>query len=232
MKKTVKFLTGVVLLPTAFFILLGIVDVVWSLLKGYKVTMYFLLGFALYTLFHFFIFQFSRLYVIAHEAAHVIAAWCCGYKVSVVNIKEDSGNVKVSGVNVFILLAPYCIPFYAICITVIYFLLSLFVPSVRDYSPIFLASFGFFTALHCLHTYKALTETQQSDISQAGGGIFSFPVIVLGNAVIIVGLLELYFPGTVPIWDVTKYIVSNTIVFWRDAFGYAGDFLNWIFSKK
>ena len=215
MNRIAKLFLGVVLLPLAFSILLSVFEVLWYIAKGYKVTLYFILGAALYILTHLFFYNFSRFYVMAHEFSHAAAAWLCGYKVSGLSVGRDSGEVKVSDINTFVLLAPYCVPLYSLIVTLVYLLLNLFVEGAERYGGLFLALFGFFTALHLTHTYKALTETEQSDIAKAGGGVFSFSLIILINMAVILGLAEIYFPGIIPLGALSGGIISRTIEFWK-----------------
>ncbi|MDR0953589.1 MAG: M50 family metallopeptidase [Elusimicrobiota bacterium] len=220
MKKAFKFIIGLILLPAAFYVFLGILDLLWILLKNFKITLYFLLGGILYFLFHFFVYDFSRMYVLAHEFTHALAAWLSGYKVNSVSVGESSGQVKVSGVNFFVVLAPYIIPLYSVALTLFYFIITLLFPSATVYRGTFLALLGFFTVLHLVHTYKSLTETEQNDIKMAGGGLFSFSLIVLINAVVILLLLELIFPGLIPIWTMLKDLVVKTYLFWQNTLVY------------
>ncbi|MDR0645645.1 MAG: M50 family metallopeptidase [Elusimicrobiota bacterium] len=227
--KPLKLIIGVLLLPTTVFIFLSCANILWILLKNYKSTFYLLLGGLIYLFLHKFVYKFSRLYVVAHEAAHAIVALLCGHKVSDMKIGEESGSVKVSGVNAFILLAPYAMPVMVFCIIFIYLICSLFSLSVDG--RIFIFMFGFFITHHLAYTYKALTETEQSDIKTAGGSIFSFSVIVLANAVIIVLLLELLFPGMLPIWRFAGDVFAKTVKFWADAAKYFYDCIIWIMRK-
>lgn len=215
MKRIGKIFIGLILLPLAFSILLSVFEVLWYIIKGYKVTLYFILGAVLYVLAHLFFYNFSRFYVMAHEFSHAVAAWLCGYKVSGLSVKSDSGEVKVSDINTFVLLAPYCVPLYSLIVTLVYLLLVLFVDGAERYGSIFSALFGFCTALHLMHTYKALTETEQSDISRAGGGIFSFSLIILINMAVILALAEIYFPGIIPLGSLSGGIIKRTIQFWK-----------------
>lgn len=215
MKRALKFLLGLILLPLAFCILLSVAEVLWHIIKSYKITLYFMLGALLYVLRHLFFYNFSRFYVFAHELSHAAAAWLCGYKVSGLSVGRESGEVKVSGVNTFVLLAPYCVPLYSIAVTLAYLVLNLLWPAAENYNSVFLALFGFFTMLHLMHTYKALTETEQSDIIRAGGGVFSFSLIVLINMGVVLALIEIYFPGIVPVWSLTGGIIRRTLAFWK-----------------
>jgi len=230
MGNIIKFLTGLILLPTAFFVLVGLFDVAAALLKAYKVTVFFLLGGGLYVALHLFIYDFSRFYVLAHEFTHALSAMLCGYKVSDVNVKQDSGSVKVSGANVFVLLSPYIIPFYAVLTALIYFALGFFYP-VEVYRNTVVALLGFFAVMHFIHTYKALTEVKQPDVNLAGGSIFSFSLIILFNAVIITALIEFCFPGLLPVKQICKDILSRTLVFWQAAGQYAFNFIRWAASR-
>lgn len=220
MKKFLKILLGIILLPLAFNILLSVFEVALYMLKNFGVTLYFIAGAVIYVILHFFVYDFSRPYVVAHEFSHAVAALLCGYKVSGFKLGSDSGSVKVSNINTFVLLAPYGIPFYSIAVTLLYFVLKTFWPQFAEYSAVFAGLLGFFTVMHCIHTYKALTETEQSDISKAGGGIYSFPLIVLANMVFILLLAKFYFPDVIPVWAVCGGILRRTFIFWK-----------WFFTK-
>jgi hypothetical protein len=227
--KSLKLIIGILLLPTTVFIFLSCADILWTLLKNYKSTFYFLFGGLIYLILHKFVYKFSRLYVAAHEAAHAMVALLFGHKVSDIKIGEESGSVKISGINAFILLAPYAMPVMAFCIIFIYLICSLSALPVDR--RIFIFMFGFFIAHHLAHTYKALTETEQSDIKIAGGSVFSFSVIVLANAAVIVLLLELLFPGILPVWSLAADVFTKTIKFWLSAVKYFYDFIIWVMRK-
>ena len=215
MKRFIKILLGLLLLPLAFNVLLSVFEICWYLLKGYSVTLYFIAGIVIYVLIDLLVYDFSRVYVIAHEFSHAFAALLCGYKVSGFKLGSDSGSVRVSDINTFVLLAPYFIPLYSILLTAVYIIVKLFWPQLQNYACLFLSLFGFFTAMHFVHTYKALTETEQSDIDKAGGGIFSFPVIILANTALVLLLAEFYFPGVLPVGSIWCGILGRTWQFWK-----------------
>ena len=224
--KIFKFVIGLLLLPTAFCVFWAGGELVWALVKNFRLTFYFLLGAFVFLAIHK-IYSFSWFYVASHEITHAAAALLCGHKVKSVDIKEESGNVKISGSNTFILLAPYVFPLLSVVTVIIYCLVNLFANLAPIWGKIFLGLLGFFTALHLLHTYKALTETQQSDIKYAGGGIFSFPIIVLFNMAVVIVLLEFLFPGVVPLWQILAGIFKNTIFLWKNFFAYSHKFIVW-----
>ncbi len=227
MSKFTKFLIGVLLAPTAVFTLAAFFQGFYSIIKSYNITIWFVIGMLVYALIHKFLYNFSRPYVFAHEITHALSAMCCGYKAQNLKVGAESGQVKVSGTNIFIFLAPYCLPLYAVLILLIFFFWQLFNPETAfKYKDIFLFLFGFFIMLHIWHTVKTLQETQQSDLLQAGGNVFSITIIVLSNVLIIFGLLEICFPGVLPLFALFKQVLSNTLLFWRTIFGWLYNLVN------
>lgn len=232
MTKITKFLIGIILAPTALFTVFAFFQGVYSILKSYNTTFYFVIGILVYILVHKFIYNFSRPYVFAHEITHAISAMCCGYKAQNLKVGEESGQVKVSGTNIFIFLAPYCLPLYAVFILLIYFFWHLINADIAfKYKDIFLFLFGFFIMFHLWHTVKTLQETEQSDILQAGGTVFSITIIALSNVLIIFGLLELCFPGVLPILTLFKQVISNTLFFWEKIFSWLYNLVNGVRTK-
>lgn len=232
MSKITKFLIGILLAPTALFSVFAFFQGLYSIVKSYNITLYFVIGLLIYILVHKFVYNFSRPYVFAHELTHAISAMCCGYEAQNLKVGQDSGQVKVSGTNIFIFLAPYCLPLYAVLVLLIFFFWQLLNPETAfKYKDIFLFLFGFFIMFHLLHTFKTLQETEQSDILQAGGTVFSFSVIILSNILIIFGLLELCFPGVLPIFTLFKQVLSNTLFFWQKIFGWLYNLLNGASAK-
>lgn len=227
MKKFLKFLIGIVFLPFAFFFVYDFLAVLWAIVKNFQVTFPFLLGAAIYFILHRYIYNFSRPYVFAHEVCHALAAWCSGYKVTGMKVKEESGETTVSNVNTFVLLAPYCIPLYAVICTILFYITSLFWVDILNYERLFLATLGFLVAFHLIHTYKSLTETEQSDITLAGGGVFSFVLISIINLTLIILFINFLFPGIIAPTSVFKEVFVQTYNFWKMFFEYMHKFIVW-----
>ena len=228
MKKFLKFLVGIILLPFTFFFIYDFMAVLWAIIKNFQVTFPFLFGAIIYFILHRYVYNFSRPYVFAHEVCHALAAWCSGYKVTDINVKEESGETKVSDVNTFVLLAPYCIPLYAIICIFVFYITCLFNTEILNYEKLFLGLLGFFVAFHLIHTYKSLTETEQSDITLAGGGVFSFVLIAIINLTLIILLINFLFPGIVAPISVFKEVFMQTINFWKMFFVYMHKFIVWM----
>ncbi|MBO7605419.1 MAG: M50 family metallopeptidase [Elusimicrobiaceae bacterium] len=220
MKKFLKFLIGIVLLPFVLFFIYDFMAVFWAVIKNFQLTFPFLLGALMYIILHKYIYNFSRPYVFIHEVSHALAAWFSGYHVSGIKVKEESGETQVSNVNTFVLLAPYCIPLYAVILTFLFYITSLFWADILNYERLFLVLLGFFVTFHLIHTYKSLTETEQSDITMAGGGIFSFVLIGIVNLTLIILFINFLFPGIIVPSSIFKEVFTQTYNFWKMFFVY------------
>ena len=218
---------GIVLLPFAFFFIYDFIPVIWTLIKNFQLTFPFVIGAVIYSVLHRYIYNFSRPYVFAHEICHALAAWCSGYHVSDINVEEESGQTKVSDVNTFVLLAPYCIPLYAIICTLVFYITNLFWADILNYEKLFLGLLGFFVTFHLVHTYKSLTETEQSDITLAGGGLFSFVLIAIINLTLIILFINFLFPGIIAPGSIFKEVFIQTYNFWKMFFIYMHKFIVW-----
>lgn len=228
MNKIIKFFIGLLLLPFVFVFIYNFIPVVIEMLKNYHMTCAFLIGFILYCFIHKYLYNFSRPYVFAHEITHALAAWCCGYKVSDIKVNEESGATKVSDINTFVLLAPYCLPLYVIIIILVFYITSLFWADILAYNRIFLGLLGFFMAMHLVHTYKALTETEQSDISLAGGVLFSFGLIAVVNLSLLLLLINFLFPDIISPLGLFKKVFFQTLDFWKISFSYLRKLIIWV----
>lgn len=227
MKVFLKFLIGLILLPSVIFFLYDFMAVLFVMAKNFSLTFPFLTGACLYLFCHRYVYNFSRFYVLSHEISHALAAWCCGYKVSGMKVNKESGHTEVSNINTFVLLAPYCLPLYALACIIIFYITELFWKEILNYDKVFLGLLGFFVAFHLVHTYKSLTETEQSDISLAGGGMFSFVCIVLVNLIFAVLLVKFLFPALVSPESIFAEVARQTVSFWKMFFIYAHKFFVW-----
>ncbi len=228
MNKFLKFLIGLILLPCAFFFIYDFMGVAFVLIKNFRLTFAFLFGAIIYFILHKYVYNFSRFYVFAHEVSHALAAWFCGYKVTDIKVKEESGETKVSDVNTLVLLAPYCLPLYLVICCFAFYITSFFWPKILTYNTLFLGLLGFFISFHLIHTYKALTETEQSDITLAGGGVFSFAVIAIINLTLVILFINFLFPGLIAPSSIFKEVFTQTINFWKMFFVYLHKFIVWL----
>lgn len=228
MKKAIKLIVALLLLPTAFFVVLETGYAFVAVLKDFQVAVGLLAGAALYCVIHFGGYKFEKMYVWGHEATHAVFAMLCGFRVHSITVKQDSGNVKMDKTNALVVLAPYCVPLYAILTGFVYLGLDLFLDA-SQYRAVFVFIVGFFMAFHFVQTFQTLWEVDQPDLTMAGGRIFSIVVIILCNAAILMLVLKLLFPDRVQLLDMANKIGLNTYHAWSTVWDV---FISWISAKS
>jgi hypothetical protein len=160
-------------------------------------------------------------YVLGHELTHAMAAWATGGSVYGISVGEKEGHVDLSHSSVFVALAPYCVPFYALAVALGYRLLLWAKPDAGG-EELFLFLLGGSLAAHLLFTWDSLTQIRQPDLDAAGGVLFSVALIAIANALVIMLLLKGMFPESVP-------LLANL----REAGGFVKHFwsLAWLWSR-
>ena len=121
-----------------------------------------------------------------------------------------------SALSVFVALAPYCVPFYALAVAIGYRVLLWFKPDAGGES-LFLFLLGAALGGHFFFTWDSLTQTRQPDLDAAGGALFSLTLIAIANALMILLLLKGLFPESVPLLDRLREAASLTKRFWTFA---------------
>jgi hypothetical protein len=153
-------------------------------------------------------------YVLGHELTHAMAAWATGGSVYAISVGEKEGHVDLSHSSVFVALAPYCVPFYALAVAVGYRLLLWGKPDAGG-EPLFLCLLGGALGAHLLFTWDSLTRTRQPDLDAAGGVLFSVALIAIANALAIMLLLKGLFPDSVPLLARLSEAWGFVEGFWR-----------------
>lgn len=182
-----------------------------------------MIGCAAYPLFHFAtgglgLLERPRrlLYVIGHELSHAAAAWLCGHSVKGFSVGADGGHVDVSSSNVFIALAPYIVPLYALAVVLAY-RLWLWHGGDHDLAlahELFLAALGAALSFHWLFTLIALWTVRQPDLEAAGGKVFSLVLICLANGAVLLVGLKCLFPRMVNLEHALEFARGATAGFW------------------
>ena len=113
MKNALKTLLAVLLLPTLFLAVAQTARLLYGTLGNIKMFACFAGGAAVSGAIHFWVYDFSRVYVLGHELTHAVAALLCGYRIKDISVRQDSGYVKMTQCNAFVALAPYFIPAYS-----------------------------------------------------------------------------------------------------------------------
>ncbi len=155
-------------------------------------------------------------YVLGHELTHALAAWATGGSVYAISVGEKEGHVDLSRSSVFVALAPYCVPFYALAVAVGYRVLLWAKPDAGG-SALFLFLLGGSLGAHLLFTWDSLTQTRQPDLDAAGGVLFSVALIAIVNALTIMLLLKGLFPDAVPLLARLSEAGGHTKRFWSMA---------------
>ncbi|MBI3287977.1 MAG: hypothetical protein HYZ74_00485 [Elusimicrobia bacterium] len=160
-------------------------------------------------------------YVLGHELTHAMAAWATGGSVYAISVGEKGGHVDLSHSSTFVALAPYCIPIYALAVAVGYRVLLWLRPEAGG-EALFLLLMGSAVGAHLLFTWDSLTQVRQPDLDAAGGAAFSWALIAIANALMIMILLKTLFPEAVPLLARLREAAALVARFWT---------LAWVWGK-
>lgn len=224
MKKFTKFLIALLLLPTAVLAVAAVGRIFIKVFGEWRAALCFCGGAALYSLIHFAWYNFSRPYVFIHEMTHALAAFLCGYRIKDISVRKNSGYVKMSNTNTFVVLAPYFIPGYLVVGAVLYGIAEYFV-DLTPYRYAGLAAAGFLLCFHIIQTVKTLGETDQPDLTLAGGRFFSVIMIVLANMVVLAVVLKILFPQEIILGDYARQTLRASLNAWRIIVNYIVEYI-------
>ncbi len=214
MKNALKTLLAVLLLHTLFLAAAQTARLLYGTLGNIKMFACFAGGAAVYGAIHFWVYDFSRVYVLGHELTHAVAALLCGYRIKDISVRQDSGYVKMTQCNAFVALAPYFIPAYTVALGFLYCALT-WVADLTPYRWAFVALAGFCTAFHFVQTFKTLFEADQPDLKMAGGKVFSAVSITFVNLMILAVLCKVLFPQQTNLSDAALRVATGTYQTWR-----------------
>ena len=155
-------------------------------------------------------------YVLGHEVTHAMAAWATGGSVYAISVGEKEGHVDLSHSSVFVALAPYCVPFYALAVALGYRALLWARPDAGG-EALFLFLLGAALGAHLLFTWDSLTQTRQPDLDAAGGVLFSVALIAIANSLMLMLLLKGLFPESVPLLERLREAGAHVKRFWSMA---------------
>jgi hypothetical protein len=224
MRGALKTIAGILLAPAALAAAWATALFLAPVLSRFSVTFPLLGGALLSVALHAFG-GGRRLYVVAHELTHALAAVFSGVRVRKISVKKQSGYVLLDSTNAFISLAPYFIPFYTLATGAAYWAAGLF-RDVSHLRPWFLAAAGFTLAFHILHTADVLAGPVQSDLKKAGGPVFSLPLLLLLNCLGLAAALKLLFPELVHARAYCAGVLSAQAAAYRAVFSAAAYAVN------
>jgi hypothetical protein len=135
------------------------------------------------------------LYVYGHELTHWLAAKLFRRRTGRFSVRQTGGHVQVERPNIWIVLAPYFIPLYAVLWTGIYGVVLMCWKTPPGWlSPVFNVGLGITYAFHVRMTFYALNRAQ-SDLAMHGG-FLSLSLILFCN----VGLVMLCLVAATGQW--------------------------------
>ena len=121
-----------------------------------------------------------RAYVLGHELTHAVWGLMFGARVSDLRVRENGGSVKLSKSNLLITLAPYFFPFYTIAVFLVAVAVRLWAGRLPC-PPAWMFAVGFTWCFHFCFTVQSLMQ-HQPDILEYGR-VFSWTLIFIINAV-------------------------------------------------
>ncbi|HEY1083260.1 MAG TPA: hypothetical protein VGE29_13415 [Prosthecobacter sp.] len=147
-----------------------------------------------------------RSYVFGHELSHLLVARAFGGKILDWDFSATGGYVETNKSNTWITLAPYLLPFYSLCVLLLFGLVGmvwhlhgLHRIELGDvgfsFKPVwfFYAMLGLTWCFHATFTFKTVF-IEQSDL-QINGEFFSMLLIFLVNVLLLVGLFVAASPS-------------------------------------
>jgi len=203
-RKIVKSIIGIVGLPLAVIFVISVFYTL-KLVRWLEYPNYLLMaGFVLYGIFFSVMKERSFAYVLGHELMHALTSLVFGGRLVSIFVSQRNGSVKTTKDNFVISLSPYCIPFYAVALTLLYYFISIFTKT-GPFVPIFVFLLGYSLSHHVFFTMHYL-KRGQSDLRNHGI-LFSFALILSINVLIIIGILNIFMPD-IPIdafWRSVEY---------------------------
>ncbi len=135
----------------------------------------------------------ATLYVFGHELTHALWSMLIGGKIKRFRFSRRGGEVVTSRSNLWVALAPYFFPIYAVLWVIVWAVLRLVMPGAWE-QPLLFSGLGLTWGFHLTFTVLMLLHGQ-SDL-RYGGVIFSLALVYLLNLLVLQGLLGMFLPET------------------------------------
>jgi len=205
----ITFLLSLVLFPVCFGAGKSFFYVLVELFKvsaSYSLWTYFICGFISYVVLQLIFFKPLKLYVFGHELTHALVGLISGARLKSFKVKQSSGSVTLSKVNLLTVLSPYFVPLYTLLLMLCYVLFGFFAKKAYGIHHYFVFLLGMSIAFHIALTIFAIFQGQ-SDF-QRYGIIYSLIIVFLANCIFLAFLFSLFFP--VSFWIFLKSTVKNS----------------------
>lgn len=219
MKRFLRFLIGLLLLPACWGVGKTFVHAIAATSGGFSVGTFSLLGGVLVFVFAWMALPRPvRTYVLGHELTHALWGLLFGAMPSDLKVSETGGSVKLTKSNLLITLAPYFFPFYTFLVIIAALVTYAFLRPL-PVIPLWLFMIGFTWAFHILFTLETLSQAQP-DV-KLYGRLFSWTFIFIVNVLIVLAWLaattELTFAalGGFLVRDVLAAYIGTGELLWR-----------------
>ncbi|MDB4349625.1 hypothetical protein OAA99_01575 [Omnitrophica bacterium] len=191
--KISKALIGIILIPVVIGISISFFESLTGIGEAKNTgSKIFLLGALSYVIMHLFIIKPNYIYTLGHEIMHVVATWLCGGGVRSFKVTKEGGAVEATKSNTFINLSPYFVPTFTLILSILYFIIPVFL-KIKNLQTIYFFAAGFTLALHLVFTADVL-KREQPDIINTGY-LFSLVMIYIVNVLLVGFILCLLFEG-------------------------------------
>jgi len=150
------------------------------------------------------------LYVFGHEVTHAAAAFFSGYRIKSMTVSPQGGHVIMSDSNLFVALAPYCVPLYTVILLAVFQAARFYKGMPLAQAPAWCSfGVGLTWAFHADLTFFALRR-RQPDLRH-GGSFLSLILILLINGFMVVLLLKALFPAQISLKFFTSQWACNSL---------------------
>lgn len=184
-----KNIIGLLLLPVTAVYIASCISLLITI-EWYRYPTYlFIIGFIVYLTLHPLNKSKSFSYVLGHELLHAVTSLLFGGKLLSIFVSHKSGSVSTTKDNFIISLVPYCIPFYAVVLSIIYYGLSILIHT-RRLVPWFIFLLGMALSHHYMLTIHYIVIGQKDIASH--GKVFSYSMILISNIIVLTFLLGLF----------------------------------------
>ncbi len=165
----------------------------------------------------------TRAYVLAHELTHALFGLLHGARIRTLRIREDCGSVTLSKTHAATLLAPYCVPLYALALSIpVILLYRAGAPEALRVGA--MALLGLAWGLHLGYTLNSLLQ-YQSDLERCGY-LFSYTIILYANlllpALVLLATGALSPGAYAELWRTETLraytALGRTLLYWHDRF--------------
>jgi hypothetical protein len=188
-KRTLKILFGLALVPFCLGYLWQLFSMIFSITYRPLTPYYFAGGAIAYLVIHILFKKPILTYVFGHELTHAFFALLFGGSLKSFHASDRGGRVILTKSNFIITLAPYFFPLYTFFIIILYLIARAAAAGSAAINALIFFSGGSFT-FHLLLTLLFL-QTDQNDIKEQGA-VFSYPLILLFNIFFTALLINLY----------------------------------------